>query len=110
MPDFEITSEVIIVLLFALLSVAVAWGVLQNRVRALFEEVESMKKSCQNFRTGCQERLCRELGELSEALKAFDAKREEARKERDQKMELISNFMGRVEQYMKDMEKRNGSR
>jgi hypothetical protein len=68
-----------------------------------FEKMDLVTKNhCLNSQANCQQMICTKIDNLKIDLKSMDTLRQEARKEFQVELIRISNFMGRVEQFMAD--------
>jgi hypothetical protein len=78
----------------------------QTEFEKRIQEIEKMelvtKEHCLNSQANCQQLLIGKIDNLKENLKTMDNLRQEARSEFHVELIRISNFMGRVEQFMAD--------
>jgi hypothetical protein len=78
----------------------------QTEFEKRIKEIEKMdlvtKNHCLNSQANCQQMICGKIDNLKVDLKSMDTKRQAARKDFQVELIRISNFMGRVEQFMAD--------
>jgi hypothetical protein len=75
-------------------------------LRQRFVTPKQLQIHCDQSQKGCKPLLCGKLEQVRREISAMDKKRATARDEHTRQLNEIHKFMGRVEQFMEDIEKR----